>query len=142
LERVIKIQAQVHSMNAVGVDGLKAASLARLIESSGKRTNFQVLPILVVQLTLKVPRQKLNLFGCTQRLTMIGERKRNHTQTRKQAWDSAEEQPIRQFASRQRGGEGNGLVSKGLSQRLEPSRGVEDRGIRMPVNEGLPARVS
>ena len=73
---------------------------------------------------------------------MIGERKRNHTQTRQQALDSAKEQPVCQFASRQRGGEGNGLVAKGLPQRLEPSRGVEDRRIRMPVDEGLPARVS
>jgi hypothetical protein len=142
LERVIKIQAQVHSVNAVRVDGLKAGSLPCLIETSGERTNFQVLPILVVQLTLKVSRHKLNFFGCTERLTMIGERKRNHTQTRQQALDSAKEQPVCQFASRQRGGEGNGLVAKGLPQSLEPSRGVEDRGIRMPVNEGLPARVS
>jgi hypothetical protein len=128
-------------MNAIRVDGLKPSSFARLTESSVERTNFQVLPILVVKFAFEVPRQKVNFIGITEWLTMIGEGKRNHPQTRKPALDSAKEQTIRQFASRQRRGEDNRLVSIGLTQRFEPSRRVKDRCIWMPVDKDLPAWV-
>jgi hypothetical protein len=56
---------------------------------------------------------------------MIGERKRNHTLTRKPTADSAKEQPICQLSSRRRSREDNWLESICPVEGLEPSRRVE-----------------
>jgi hypothetical protein len=77
-----------------------------------------------------------------QRLAVIGERQRHQSAPGQPAFDSREDQPIRQRRAGRRRRVGDRLVGVCAPQGLEPAAGVKDAGVGVPLQELRPAGIA
>src|SRR5208282_3562377 len=124
---VVKVASKIDSMQIVAIDGLKTGFLSSPIKTPVDRANFQVLPILMLQIRLQTANQEIQFLGTAkERFAVVGKRQRDHARPRDPTSYPAKHEAVLQFSSRRGGSECYRPVAVRTAKSFEPSDGMKD----------------